>query len=376
MLDALESSQARLSPSTISRAFIGGEELPKSVVDRSFALLPELSLWNFYGPSEITATATAAHLQPGDRITIGRPIAGKKVHILNPHLEPVPVGVTGELFIGREGLARGYLGRPDLTAESFIPDPFSDEPGARLYRTRDRARYLPDGRIEFLGRLDHQVKIRGFRIELGEIESALREHPAVKEAVAVIKSANDEKYIVAYIVPESGPAPAATELRAFLKQRLPEYMVPSTFVSLDQLPLTATGKLDRAALPEPDRSHRERESAFTAPRDAVEETLVEIFAEVLGVEKVGIHDNFFEFGGHSLLATRVVARIRKLFNVELPLRRFFENPTVAEIAEFLKRHEAVPGQMEEMMVLLRKIESLSTDDLEELLRRKKAKDAG
>jgi acyl carrier protein len=273
-------------------------------------------------------------------------------------------------------LARGYLGRPDLTAESFIPDPFSDEPGARLYRTRDRARYLPDGRIEFLGRLDHQVKIRGFRIELGEIESALREHPAVKETVAAIKSANDEKYIVAYIVPESGPAPAATELRAFLKQRLPEYMVPSTFVSLDQLPLTATGKLDRAALPEPDRSHRERESAFTAPRDAVEETLVEIFAEVLGVEKVGIHDNFFEFGGHSLLATRVVARIRKLFNVELPLRRFFENPTVAEIAEFLKRHEAVPGQMEEMMVLLRKIESLSTDDLEELLRRKKAKDAG
>jgi acyl carrier protein len=289
---------------------------------------------------------------------------------------PVPVGVTGEVFIGREGVARGYLGRPDLTGENFIPDPFSDEPGARLYRTRDRARYLSDGKIEFLGRLDHQVKIRGFRIELGEIESALREHPAVKEAVAVVKSANDEKYIAAYVVPVSEPAPAAAELRTFLKQRLPEYMAPSTFVLLDQLPLTATGKLDRAALPEPNHSHRERGSALTAPRNAVEEALVEIFTEVLGIEKIGIHDNFFDFGGHSLLATRVVALIRKMFNTELPLRNFFENPTVAEIAEFLKSHEPVPGRMEEMMVLIRKIESLSTDDLEELLRRKKAKEAG
>jgi len=376
MLDALESGQAELAPGTITHAFVGGEELPKSVADRSFALLTQLSLWNLYGPSEITATAMAAQLRPGDRITIGRPIAGKKVHILNPHLQPVPVGVTGELFIGREGVARGYLGRPDLTAESFIPDPFSDEPGARLYRTKDRARYLPDGRVEFLGRLDHQVKIRGFRIELGEIESALRDHPAVKEAVAIVKNANDEKYIATYIVPLSEPAPTAAELRTFLKQRLPEYMVPSTFVLLDQLPLTATGKLDRTALPEPDRRHRERESTFAAPRNAVEEALVEIFAEVLGAEKIGIHDNFFEFGGHSLLATRVVARIRKTFNAELPLRHFFESPTVAEIAVFLKSHEPAPGRMEEMMMLMRKIESLSTDDLEELLRRKKAKEAG
>jgi amino acid adenylation domain-containing protein len=376
MLDALESGQAELAPGTIRSAFVGGEELPKSVADRSFALMPELSFWNLYGPSEITATATAAQLKPGDQITIGHPIAGKKVYILNPHLQPAPIGVPGEVFIGRKGVARGYLGRPDLTAESFIPDPFSNEPGARLYRTRDRARYLADGRIDFLGRLDHQVKIRGFRIELGEIESALREHPAVKEAVAIVKSANDEKYIAAYVVPLSVPAPAVAELRAFLKLRLPEYMVPSTFVLLDQLPLTATGKLDRAGLPEPDRRHREREIAFTAPRNAVEETLVEIFAEVLGLEKVGIHDNFFDLGGHSLLATRVVSRIRKMFNAELPLRNFFESPTAAEIAEFLKSHEPVPGRMEEMMALMRKIESLSTDDLEELLRRKKAKETG
>jgi len=375
ILDALESGQAELARGTITRAFVGGEELPKSVADRSFALMPELSFWNLYGPSEITATATAAQVKPGDRITIGHPIAGKKVHILNPQLQPVPVGVAGEVFIGREGVARGYLGRPDLTAESFTPDPLSDEPGTRLYRTRDRARHLPDGRIEFLGRFDHQVKIRGFRIELGEIESALREHPAVKEAVAVVKSANDEKYIAAYVVPLSAPAPAAAELRAFLKLGLPEYMVPSTFILLDQLPLNATGKLDRAAMPQPDRSHRECESAITAPRNAVEEILVEIFAEVLRVEKVGIHDNFFDFGGHSLLATRIVTRIRKMFNTELPLRNFFENPTVAEIAEFLKSHEPVPGKMEEKMMLMRKIESLSTDDLEELLRRKKAKEA-
>lgn len=376
MLDALESGHAELAPGTITHAFIGGEELPKSVAERSYALLPEISLWNIYGPSEITGIATAVQLQPGDRITVGRPIAGKKVYILNPHLQPVPIGVSGEVFIGREGLARCYLGRPDLTAESFIPDPFSDEPGARLYRSRDRARYLPDGRIEFLGRLDHQVKLRGFRIELEEIESALHEHPAVKEAAAAIKSANGEKYVVAYVTPISKPVPATAELRAFLKQRLPEYMIPSTFVLLDQLPLTATGKLDRAALPEPDRSHREPESAFTAPRNAVEEVLVEIFAEILSLKTVGIHDNFFEFGGHSLLATRVVARIRRVFNADLPLRRFFENPTVAEIAEFLASHEPVPGKMEEMLLLMRKIESLSTDDLEELLRRKKAKEAG
>lgn len=377
ILDALESGQAALAPGVITHAFIGGEELPKSLADRSFALLPDLLLWNFYGPSEITATATAAFLRPGEQISLGKPIAGKKVHILDAQLQPVPVGVAGEIYIGREGLARGYIQRPDLTAASFIPDPFSDEPGARLYRTRDRAQYLPDGRIEFLGRFDDQVKLRGFRIELGEIEASLREHSAVEEAVAAIRtSAEGEQQLVAYVVPAWEPAPAAAELRAFLKDRLPEYMLPSAWVTLDRLPLTANGKLNRAALPEPERGKRDVESPFVSPRTALEETIAEMFAELLGVPQVGVHDNFFQLGGHSLLATRVVARIRKMLKAELTLRRFFEGPTVAEVAQALAAHELTPGQLDERAALLRNIEHLSADDLEELLRQKRAKEAG
>jgi amino acid adenylation domain-containing protein len=374
VLDAIESDSA-IPRDLIARAFVGGEELPKSLVDRTFAHFPDLLLWNFYGPSEITATATAALVRAGEQITIGRPIAGKKIHILDAQLQPVPIGVAGEIYIGNEGVARGYLQRADLTAESFIPDPFNPEPGARLYRTRDRGRYLADGSIEFLGRYDHQVKVRGFRIELGEIEAALREHHGLSEAVALIrKGADDEKYIAAYIVPAQQPAPTAGELRAWLKDRLPEYMVPSTWVHLEHLPLTSSGKLDRGSLPEPERGRPDLDSLFVPPRTTVEEMLAEILADILSLERIGIDDNFFELGGHSLLATRVVTRIRKVFNADLPLRRFFERPTVREIAEFLTANETNPGQMEEGIALLRKIESLSVDDLEELLRKKKAKE--
>jgi acyl carrier protein len=332
-------------------------------------------LWNFYGPSEITATAAAALVHAGDRITIGRPIGGKKIHILDSELQPVPIGVNGEIYIGHEGVARGYLQRADLTAESFIPDPFSSDAGARLYRTRDRGRYLADGTIEFLGRYDHQVKVRGFRIELGEIDAALCEHPGLSEAVTLIRTAgDDEKYIAAYTVAARQPAPTAGELRAWLKERLPEYMVPSAWVHLEHLPLTASGKLDRASLPGPERGRPDLDSLFVAPRTAIEEMLAQIFAEILSLERAGIDDNFFELGGHSLLTTRVVTRIRKVFSADLPLRRFFERPTVREIAEFLTANETRPGQTEEAMALLRKIESLSVDDLEELLKRKRAKE--
>jgi amino acid adenylation domain-containing protein len=374
VLDAVESDPT-IPRDFITRSFVGGEELPKSLVDRTLAFFPDLLLWNFYGPSEITATATAALIYAGDRITIGRPIAGKKIHILDSQLQPVPIGVAGEIYIGHEGVARGYLHRADLTAESFIPDPFSPGTGVRLYRTRDRGRYRADGAIEFLGRYDHQVKVRGFRIELGEIEAALREHHGLSEAVALIrKGADDEKYIAAYVVPAQQPAPTAGELRAWLKERLPEYMVPSAWMHLEQLPLTASGKLDRASLPEPERGRPDLASLFVAPRTAIEGMLAEIFADILNLERAGINDNFFELGGHSLLATRVVTRIRKVFNADLPLRRFFERPTAREIAEFLTANETRLGQMEEAIALRRKIENLSADDLEELLRKKRAKE--
>jgi amino acid adenylation domain-containing protein len=374
VLDAFESDPT-IPRNVINRVLVGGEELPRSLVDRTFALFPGLLLWNLYGPSEITATATAALVHAAEKITIGRPIAGKKIHILDPRLQPVPIGVAGEIYIGHEGVARGYLHRPDLTAASFIPDPFSSVPGARLYRTRDRGRYLSDGSIEFLGRYDHQVKVRGFRIELGEIEAALREHHGLREAVALVRQGADgEKYIAAYVVSAQQPAPAAGELRAWLKERLPEYMVPSAWMHLEQLPVSASGKLDRSSLPEPERGRPDLASLFVAPRTATEEMLTEFFADILGLARAGIDDNFFELGGHSLLATRVVMRIRKVFKADLPLRRFFERPTVRDIAEFLTANETRPGQMEEAIALLRKIESLSADDLEELLRKKRAKE--
>ena len=248
-------------------------------------------------------------------------------------LRLVPIGVAGNLYIGGVGLARGYLNRPDLTAEKFIPDPFGAKPGARLYKTGDLARHLPDGSIEFLGRADHQVKIRGFRIELGEIESVLRQHPAVRESIVVAEEdATGEKRLVAYVVGKRGLPPTGNELRNFLKAKLPEYMLPAAFVALEALPLTPNGKVDRRALPASNRTRPELEKGFVAPRTPEEELVAEIWAQVLGIERVGIYDDFFELGGHSLLATQAVSRIREAFAVEIPLRRLFEVPTVAGLA--------------------------------------------
>ena len=237
------------------------------------------------------------------------------------------------MYIGGVGLARGYVGRPDLTAEKFIPDPVSGEPGARLYNTGDLARYLPDGNIEFLGRSDYQVKIRGFRIELGEIEATLGQHPAVRQSIVLVQEGSGEKRLVAYVAAEAAGRPSANELRRFLKDKLPEHMVPAVFVMLDAFPLTANGKVDRRALPMPDGRRPELDEAFVACRTPTEELLAEIWSHVLGVERVGIYDNFFQLGGHSLLATQVVSRIREAFQVEIPLRSMFEAPTVAGLAE-------------------------------------------
>jgi acyl carrier protein len=251
----------------------------------------------------------------------------------------VPIGVVGEIYIGGDGLARGYPKQPQLTAEKFIPNPFSRESGTRLYKTGDLARYLPDSNIEFLGRLDNQVKIRGFRIELGEIEAVLGQHPAVREAVVLAQEDEpSEKRLVTYVVRNPELAPTINELRSFLKQKLPEYMIPFSFVFLDALPLTPNGKLDRQALRAVVQDHENPQDKFVAPRTPVEELLAQIWSDVLKLDKVGIHDNFFDLGGHSLLATRIVSRIRKDFSLELPLRDLFEAPTVYALAQRVQSH--------------------------------------
>ena len=267
-------------------------------------------------------------------MTVGRPIANTRIHILDKCLRPAPVGVPGELYIGGHGLARGYLRRPELTREKFIPDPFSAPLGERLYRTGDLARYRPDGNIELIGRLDYQVKVRGFRVELGEIETVLSRHECVAEAVVLAREdAPGDKRLVAYIVPRRGGVVDVQSLRTFMREQLPHYMVPSTFVVLDAFPLTPNGKVNRRALPAPEGD------AFAAatgvrvePRTEVERVLADIWREVLKIDRLGIHDSFFDLGGHSLLATQVISRLRNALQLEVPLRKLFEAPTIAAFA--------------------------------------------
>ena len=313
------------------RVLCGGEAMPVSL---AAALLERgVELWNMYGPTETTVWSTVARVtRPRQALSIGRPVANTSVYVLGPMLQPVAVGVPGELHIGGAGVTCGYLGRPELTAERFVDDPFDPTPGARLYRTGDLVRWSADGTIEFLGRLDHQVKVRGFRIELGEVEAALESQPGVRAAVvAAAADPSGSARLVAYVVPAADP-PTTTELRYRLQMTLPAYMVPSAFVTLDALPLTPNGKVDRKALPPPPSSRPDLLSAFVAPRDATERALASVWGDVLGVDDVGIEDDFFELGGHSLLALRVVAEVRRSLDVDLSPGSLHEAPTVAELA--------------------------------------------
>jgi amino acid adenylation domain-containing protein len=292
-------------------------------------------LLHVYGPTETTTYATWHLVRevPSDvaSIPIGRPIANTRAYVLDRERQLVPVGVPGELYIGGDGVARGYLNRPELTAERFVPDPFTDAPDARLYRTGDLVRLLPDGSIEFVGRLDSQIKIRGYRIEPGEVEAVLAQHPAVMQAAVLVRADRpSERRLVAYVVAREGATLSLQTLRQDMAQRLPDYMVPAAFVPLDTLPVTPNGKLDRAALPAPDWSQRSAET-FVAPRTATEEVLAQIWAEILACGPIGIHDDFFALGGHSLLATRVVVRAREVLDAALPLRAIFEAPTIATL---------------------------------------------
>jgi len=330
----------------ISQLLIGGEQLSVAHVRRAQENLEGTQIINGYGPTENTTFTCCYSIPRGlardtTTIPIGRPIANTEAYILDKQLQLVPVGVPGELFTGGDGLARGYLNRPDLTREKFIPHPFSTEPGARLYKTGDLVRYSPDGNIEFLGRIDHQVKIRGFRIELGEIESVLGRHEAVREVVVMAREdVPGDKRLVAYLIPEGEQAPSVSVLRQHVKEKLPDYMVPNAFVMLAKFPLTPNGKMDRRALPAPEHTRPELEETYVAPRTPVEQSLAEIWANVLGVERVGVNDNFFELGGNSLLAVKLFVRIRQWSSIDLPLATLFRSPTIRALAELLKPSSA------------------------------------
>ncbi len=405
-----ESPPLSPAPGQLRLVIVGGDVLPaESLKVWQQSPLKQVRLLNAYGPTETTITATTYEIpaqsdseygtgprsdQPQvprklatSRVPIGRPLANRKVYILDRHGNPVPIGVPGELYLGGAGLARGYLKRPELTEEKFIrlrlencteqrSDWPKSEAGVRVYKTGDLARYLPDGNIEFLGRIDDQVKVRGFRIELGEIESTLREHSAISEAVVVAHSrGSGEKQLVAFYLPASEMTPTASELRHYLKTKLPDFMVPSTFIALRALPTTASGKLDRRALAALETvpgsvvtgRRGELETNYVAPRTPLEETLTHIWAKVIGVERVGVYDNFFELGGHSLVATQLISRVRNEFQVELPLRCLFEQPTVAGLAQIISQQLAAAEDAKEMEQLLAELELLSDEEARQML---------
>ena len=315
----------------------GGEALPPELARD---LLPRgRALWNLYGPTETTIWSAVDRVRSADAITLGHPIANTQLYVLDPSLRPCALGVPGELCIGGAGVVRGYLHRAALTADRFVPDPFSADAGARLYRTGDLVRRKADGALEFLGRTDFQVKVRGFRIELGEIEAALADHPAVREAVAVVREDTPgDARIVAYVVPD-GAAPAPEELRRALSKRLPDYMLPSAWMVLDALPLTPNGKTDRRALPAPEAPKRDA-ARFVPPRTPAEERIAGFWREALGVEQVGVDDNFFEIGGHSLLLAKVHARVSAAFEREVTMLDLFRHTTIRAVAAFLEPGEA------------------------------------
>ncbi len=343
-LAALLGGSARRDFLPAERLVLGGEAASWELIERLRAERPGCAVWNHYGPTETTVGVLAhpvTERHPNAAIVpLGRPLPGSRVHLLDRDLRPVATWVPGELYVGGAGVARGYLGRPDLTAERFVPDPLG-LPGGRLYRTGDRARLLPDGTLEFLGRVDDQVKVRGFRVELGEIESLLRTHPAVCEAaVAARQEDGGELRLVAYAVPDRERRPTEAELRGFLSERLPEPMVPAAVVFLAALPLNANGKLDRAALPAPEAVRPELSAAFVAPRTEVERTVAALWQETLGLPRVGIHDSFFDLGGHSLLLVQICGRLRQTFGRELPMIELFKRPTIASLVLLLSDQPA------------------------------------
>ncbi len=361
----------------------GGEALDINIAEELLKRSKEV--WNLYGPTEATIWSSVAECRDAiyrvskihqkdaiyrvsTIVPIGKPINNTQFYVLNDYLQPVPIGVPGQLYIGGAGLASCYLNKPELTAEKFINNPFHEGrreeeespmphaqcPMPKLYKTGDLVRYLPDGNLEYLGRIDYQVKLRGFRIELGEIESVLMQHPSVKQGVVTLYKNNDDEKLIAYVVSSSDIS--QTELWQFLQGKLPGYMIPSSYIILEEFPLTPNRKVDRKALPNPEKNHIQEQRNFVAPRNPVEEILVNIWSEILGVEKISVDDNFFKIGGHSLLATRIISQIREVFAVELPLIKLFENPTIAGIAETISINKSNINKSELSQPKIEKIE--------------------
>jgi len=339
---------------SVRQVFCSGEAL-STELEKAFFARMTAALHNLYGPTEASVDVTYFECRPGSAraaVPIGRPVANTQIYILDRSLQPVPIGVPGELHIGGVQVARGYLGRPELTAEKFIRDPFSDDPEARLYKTGDLARFLADGQIEYLGRLDHQVKIRGFRIELGEIEAALNACPGVREAVVIAR----DNRLIAYALAAPGAAPTTSGLHRFLKRRLPEYMIPAAFVTLEAFPLTSSGKVDRSKLPAPPQERPLLAGGYVAPGSPVEETLAVIWRATFRLDRVGVHDDFFELGGNSLLSAQLTWRLREAFRLQVPMRKLFECPTISELAAYITAEMLGAGSADELAALLDEVE--------------------
>jgi amino acid adenylation domain-containing protein len=352
---------------SLRTVIVAGEPCPAELVQHHAETLPHAALFNEYGPTEATVWSSVYRFVPSvpfcGSVSIGRPVANTQIYVLDSQFQPVPIGVTGEVYIGGDGVARGYLNHSDQTAERFVPNAFSAKPSARLYTTGDLARFLADGNIEYIGRNDFQVKIRGYRIELSEIELALAQHPDVREAVVLAKT---NERLTAYVVLKEISSATTKQLKDFLKERLPEYMLPSSFVVLDALPLTTTGKVDRNALPT-DQIGVEANENYLAPQTPLEQVLAGMFSQILSLERIGADDSFFDLGGHSLLATQILSRVRAAFQLELPLRKLFRAPTVAGLAAAILEDEAERERVERTAEILLKLATLSDEEVDDLL---------
>jgi len=374
LLDEVERMESSIPDWMNLRLMIStGEAISPLLCRRWLQRFSQVPLVNTYGATECSDDVTHALIReiPSEQsvnVPVGRPIANMQAYVLDPSLVPAPIGVTGHVYLGGVGVGRGYLNDTDRTATTFLPNPYGKEAGERLYHTGDLGRYLADGQIECLGRIDYQVKVRGHRVELGEIEIMLDQHPALRESVVIDREEpSGDKRLVAYVVTkEQQLAPTVKELREYLQKSLPDYMVPSYFLLLEMLPLTPNGKVDRRALPAPDQARTELDVAFVAPRSLAEEIITEIWVELLSVDQIGVYDNFFTLGGHSLLATQIISRIQSIFQVEVPLRCLFEAPTVDGLVNVLAQIKGGRELIEEIAVIFREVERLTEGEISNL----------